>query len=623
MPDAFGLFLCQHFLNLCLWNLLECGTIKRNGGGIMFLKKTQRKDRVYLSIMQGYWLDGKSKQKTVQKIGYVDELESEFDDPIAHFTQVVKEMNENQEPKKIELSMNEKLISGSNSRKNLGYAVPKRIYALLELNQFLQGKQNQLKNIEYNLNHIFLLLVFNRILEPSSKKKAFERRHRYFERADYSLDDVYRSLDYFSDYSREIQRHLNAKVSDLIGRDYSRSYYDVTNYYFEIPYNDDDLLDEEGNIITKGLRKKGYSKEHRRTPIVQMGLLMDSNGLPMAYDIFPGNESEKTSMLPTIKRVKREFEVDRVVVVADRGLNTSDNIALLAGKNLNPKHNDGYIYGQSVVGGSKEFKEWVLDRKDYKSTKERDENGNEITFIHKSRKIAKTVTLKGENGKRDREIDTCQKQMAYYSKKYAKKQRMDREKMLGKARDLINNPGKYNKATSRGATSYIKNISFSKDTGEIVDGLDLSIDLEKIEEEAKFDGFYAIVTSEIEMTDKEIRDAYRGLWKIEDSFKVIKSELCARPIHHWLEERINAHFLICFVGLLIIKLIELKLGGRYSVGKIRETLNSYSCSHIEQNYYLFDYRDEILEDIESRFGFNFTEKIMSRKEIKKILEYPK
>jgi transposase len=533
-------------------------------------------------------------------------------------------MNEKQEPKKIEISTTNKLSPDANSRKNLGYAVPKRIYALLELNQLLQSKQNQLKNIEYNLNHIFLLLVFNRILEPSSKKKAFERRYRYFERADYSLDDVYRSLDYFSRYSKEIQKHLNHKVSNWIGRDYSCSYYDVTNYYFEIPYNDDDILDEEGNILSKGLRKKGYSKENRKTPIVQMGLLMDSNGLPMAYDIFPGNESEKTSMLPTIRRIKKEFEVGRIVVVADRGLNTSDNIALLAGKNLNPKHNDGYIYGQSVAGGSKEFKKWVLDRKGYVATKEKDEDGNEIVFVHKSRKIAKTVTLKGTNGKRDREIDTCQKQMAYYSKKYAKKQRIEREKMLEKAKDLINNPRKYNKATSRGATSYIKNISFSKDTGEIVDGLDcLSIDLEKIEEESKFDGFYAIVTSEIEMSDKEIRDAYRGLWKIEDSFKVIKSELCARPVHHWLEERINAHFLICFVGLLIIKLIELKLGGKHSIAKIRETLNSYSCSHIDQNYYLFDYRDEVLEDIESTFHFDFTEKIMSTKEIKKILEYPK
>ena len=589
----------------------------------MFLKKTPKKDRVYLSIVQGYWLDGKSKQRTIQKIGYVDELESEFSDPIAHFTQVVQEMNESQEPKKIEISTTSKLSPDSNSRKNLGYAVLKRIYALLELHQLLQNKQNQLKNIEYNLNHIFLLLVFNRILEPSSKKKAFERRSRYFERADYSLDDVYRSLDYFSHYSKEIQKHLNHKVSNWIGRDYSRSYYDVTNYYFEIPYNDDDVLDEKGNVLSKGLRKKGYSKENRKTPIVQMGLLMDSNGLPMAYDIFPGNESEKTSMLPTIRRVKKEFEVGRIVVVADRGLNTSDNIALLAGKNLNPKHNDGYIYGQSVAGGSKEFKKWVLDRKGYVTTKEKDEDGNEIVFVHKSRMVAKTVTLKGTNGKRDREIDTCQKQMAYYSKKYAKKQRIEREKMLEKARDLIHNPGKYNKATSRGATSYIKNISFSKDTGEIVDGLDLSIDLEKIEEEAKFDGFYAIVTSEIEMSDKEIRDAYRGLWKIEDSFKVIKSELCARPVHHWLEERINAHFLICFVGLLIIKLIELKLGGKYSIAKIKESLNSYSCSHIDQNYYLFDYRDEILENIESTFSFNFTEKIMSTKEIKKFLEYPK
>lgn len=589
----------------------------------MYLKKSHSNGRIYLSFVQGYRQDGKVKQKTIEKIGYLDELAKVYDDPIEHFNNVVKQRNKEQLATTIEISTTATLSDDTRLRKNLGYAVPKRIYGELDLNKFFQKKQNRLKKLKYNLNHIFSLLVFNRFLEPCSKKKAFENRELFFERADFSLDDIYRALDYFSNYSNEIQQFLNEKVMQSIGRNNSISYYDVTNFYFEIPYNDEDVFDADGNLIKSGFRKKGPSKEHKKTPIIQMGLLMDANGLPVAFNTFPGNESEKTSLLPTIRRVKKDYEMERVIVVADRGLNTSDNIALMAGKNLNSNHNDGYVYGQSVLGADKDFKKWVLDKNGYISSKELDDNGNEISFIHKSRIYPKTVQLKNSSGKRTQKIDTCQKQMVYFSEKYAKKQRKDREIILHRAQDLIVNPGKYNKATSYGATAYIKNIRFSKDTGEIPDGLDLSIDMNKIEEEQKYDGYYSIVTSEVHLSDKEIRDIYRGLWKIEEAFRVIKSEFRARPVYLKLEEHINAHFLVCFVALLIIRILELKLGGKFSASRIRETLRHYGCSHIDQNYYLFDYRDDVLKEIETLFGFDLKKKIMSTSEIKKILHYPK
>lgn len=454
-----------------------------------------------------------------------------------------------------------------------------------------------------------------------SKKKTFENKENYFEAFDFSLDDTYRALSHFANYSNDLQKHLNKKVSSLIERKNNLGYYDVTNYYFEIPYNDTDIIDDNGNLIKKGFRKKGPSKEHRPDPIVQMGLLMDSNGLPMAFNTFSGGESEKTSLLPTIKRVKRDYELEKIIVVADRGLNTSDNITFLARQNNDDNtNNDGYVYGQSVLGADKEFKNWVLEEKDYIKTKEIDKNGKTVLFTHKSRVFAKTVTLKNNNGKRQNKFITYQKQMVYYSQKYADKQKKERELVLAKAKDLISNPSKYTKATSVGAAGYINNLKFVKKTGEIPDGLQLSLKLDKITEEEKYDGYYSIITSEKHLSDKEIRDIYKGLWEIEESFKIIKSEFSARPIFLKLENHIHAHFLICFVALLIFRLLEFKLNKKFPATQIRETLRNYCCSHIDENYYLFDFRNNIIKEIENIFNVDFSNKILTTSEIKKILK---
>jgi hypothetical protein len=590
----------------------------------MFLKKNVSNGRVFLSFVQGYRENGKVKHKTIEKIGYLDELEKEYDDPIAHFKSVAKERNlATPSERKLEVSLNQRLADNSSARKNLGYAIPKRIYSLLGIHTFLQNKQKHL-NIEYNLNSIFSLLIYNRFLFPSSKKKAFDRRDFFFESYDFSLDDLYRSLDYFARYSESIQKYLHEKVCDIIGRDGELGYYDVTNYYFEIPYNDEDEYNDKGVLIKKGFRKKGPSKEHRPDPIVQMGLLMDSNGIPMAFNIFSGGDSEKTSLLPIIRRVKKDYGLKRIIAVADRGLNTSDNTAFLAGTNDDDScGHDGYVYGQSVLSADKEFKAWVLNTEGYIHSKEVDIDGEEVIFTHKSRIYAKTIQLENRRGKRSLKMTIYQKQMAYYSQKYAEKQKRERELVLKKARDLIANPGKYTRATSIGAAGYINNIKFVKETGEIPDGVKLSLKLERIAEEEKYDGYYSIVTSEKELSDQEIRDIYRGLWEIEESFKIIKSEFKARPIYLRTENHINAHFLICFVALLILRVLEYKLDKKYPVNRIRESLIQYSCSHLDQNYYLFDYRDEILQSIEKVFGLDLGNKIMTTSEIKKILQYHK
>ena len=296
-------------------------------------------------------------------------------------------------------------------------------------------------------------------------------------------------------------------------RDASNTYYDCTNYYFEINYNDEDLVDEEGNIIIKNYRKRGPEKNHRPEPIIELGLLMDANDIPLDYDLFPGNESEKLSLRPLVKQTKAKFDLGRTIVVADRGLNTSDNIFFLTGKN-DKTNSGGYIYGQSVRGADKEFKEWVLNQEGYIDDPCFNEDGSpemfrqmkfndeskligyekkQVYFKHKSRTYPKEITIKRE-GKRNTKVRTDQKQMVYYSQKYADKQKRDRNQMIERAKDIIANPKKYDKLTAKGAKSYINNIKFVKDTGEVVDGLDLSLKLDKIAEEEKYDGYYSIVT---------------------------------------------------------------------------------------------------------------------------------
>ena len=200
---------------------------------------------------------------------------------------------------------------------------------------------------------------------PGSKKEASEKRDRFFEKFNnFELKDIYRSLDYFNSYKEEIETLLWNKTKDSYNRKTDNLYYDCTNYYFEINYNDTDLVDEEGNILEKGYRKREPEKNHRPDPIIEMGLLMDSTNFPIFYDLFPGNESEKLSLLPITRKVKKNCNLGRTVIVADRGLNTSDNIYFIAGNNHN-SNLDGYIYGQSVRGSDEEFKNWLLDQKDY------------------------------------------------------------------------------------------------------------------------------------------------------------------------------------------------------------------------------------------------------------------
>ena len=608
----------------------------------MFLRKSISHGKPYLSFVQGYRDEsGKSKQKTIEKLGYLEDLKKEYDDPISHFREIAKKRTNDEIKEYTIKNLNTKIIDEETSRKNLGYIILKKIYKELNIPSFLKQKSNELK-ISYNLNDIFELLVYSRILYPDSKLATYNNKDIFFEKFDFTIDDTYRSLDYFANYKDELLTTVWNQTKDSYNRDTSITYYDTTNYYFEISYNDEDEIDENGKIIKKGQRKKGPSKEHRKTPIIQMGLLMDKNSIPMYYDLFPGNESEKLQMRPTLKKTKSKFGIDRTIIVADRGQNTSDNTVFIAGKNDDDHTNhDGYVIGQSILEADKEFKNWALDQKDFICDEVYDEQGKLVTykepikddngevinyinkpviFKHKSRVYAKKVQIK-KDGKRNVNYPIYQKQMIYYSKKYADRQKHQREIAVEKARDLINNPGKYTQSTSYGCTKYINNICFNEETGEVKENLELSLKLDKIKEEEKFDGYYSIVTSEKNLSDKEIRDIYKNLWRIGESFKITKSELETRPIYVWTPESIEAHFLSCFISLLIIRLLEKKLDRKYSNEYVIDSLKKYCSTKIEHDIYLQDFRNEVIKDFEKIFNIDLSRKYLTLSEIKKILNF--
>ncbi len=606
----------------------------------MFLRKSISNGKIYLSFVQGYRDEnGKVKQKTVEKLGYLDNLKKDYTDPIVHFKEIAKQKSSKEITELVIKNINTKVIDKNTIQKNLGYSILKKIYNELDISAFLNSKQKNLK-INYKLDDVFSLLVFSRILYPTSKKETYKNKNIYFDKFNFSEDDMYRALTYLKDYKEEIELLLWNNTKEKYKRDNSKTFYDCTNYYFEIEYNDEDeyelnddnsiKLDNEGNKIIKkkGYRKRGPEKNKRPDPIIEMGLLMDSTGIPIAYNLFSGNESEKLSLSPEIKRLKNKFKFERTIVVADRGLNCSDNIIDIAGTSLEmSKKKNGYVYGQSVRGADAEFKEWVLKKEEYTTDIIKDEIENkEIKFTHKSRIYPKKIYItrddKGltKNGnKRKQWIEVDQKQMVYFSQKYADKQKHDRNMMIEKAKDLISNPHKYNKATSYGAANYVKNLKFLKSTGEIADTTNLIFDEGKIKEEEKYDGYYSIVTSEEHLSDIEIRNIYRGLARIENTFKVTKSTLESRPVYVWTPEHIEAHFLTCFVSLVILRLLEEKLARKFSPDKIVNSLKNYTSSNIEHDIYLQNNYDDILESIDKIYNLNLNKKYRTLTEIKKIL----
>lgn len=573
-----------------LWLFIDEGRM------LMYLKKSKRKNgRIYLSIADGYYDPQKrhTRTKNIEKIGYVDDFLDQYDDPIAHFEEIVAGKNAEKKLEKQALKITidtEKTFDG-NDGKNIGYSVLSCIYHELEIDKFFANRQRSI-SAEYNMNSMMRLLVFSRLLSPGSKKKAFDEREWFFERCDFSLNDLYRSLTRFSKLRDALQLWIHERITASCGRDTSITYYDVTNYYFEIDKQDK-------------LRRKGVCKEHRPDPIVQMGLLMDNSGLPISYQLFAGNNNDCTTLLPVLKRIRKEYGISKAVVVSDKGMNTNKNAYYLANSR------GGYVFSQSVRGGTKELKSYVLDESGYEWI------GTD--YKKKSRQFTRHAEFEDDNGKTVK-ADIAEKQVAFYSRDYDRKAKADRAAAVRKAEMLVKNPDKFNKYNSHGAAKYIAHIEFDKKTGEIIKTKSiLEFNNKVLAEEEKYDGYYVLVTSKYTASDDWIISTYKELWRIEETFKVTKSELEARPVYVSREDHIEAHFLTCFISLVIIRLLQKKVGNKYSAEQILHGLSKTCCTKFECNYFISTYNDDVVKEIGDAFGIDFKKKYRTLAEIKNII----
>lgn len=574
----------------------------------MYLRKTtdKKSGRTYLSLARAYRNKEtkKSQVELVENLGNLDELKKIYPDPIAHFKSVAEQRTiaEKTQKESIMLSIDtrEQLMPGHN-RKNFGYAVISKIYHELGLDVFFSNHMRGMR-IEYNLNSIMKMLVYSRILLPSSKKCTYERRGMYFDKMDFSLDDVYRSLTVIGKYIDDIQLWIHRHVQAKRQRNTEFIFYDVTNYYFEIDEQDD-------------LRKKGVCKEHRPDPIVQMGLFIDNDGLPITYHLYPGNCNDCKTLIPLMKIIRQKYELSKAVVVADKGLNTDKNAYYLA------NHRGGYIFSQKVRGGSGELKKYVLDERGYRSygTSDggdaNDDSGNKI----KSRQFTRRVEFLDDDGTTIN-AEIAEKQIVFYSRKYDMREKELRAVTIQKAKAIIDNPSKYNRNTSYGAAKYVSNIKYDRKTGEIVTPAELlRFNQKKLDEDEKYDGYYLITTSRYNEKDDWAIGHYRELWQIEETFRITKSELEARPVYVSRKDHIESHFLICFIALVIMRIIQFRMDRKYSPAVIAGSLANIGCTDIGKNYYVFDHRGTATDMIAKTFDIDFSRKYMSLGEIRKAI----
>lgn len=538
----------------------------------MFLKKiTQKSGRMKLCVYESYREGARTRQRTVRALGYADELAAEHDDPVAWAESVVEEMNAEREAERqsaqVEIHPMQLVDKRAANRRNAGCAAALAVYSGLGIEAVLRNRSRG-RAFSFDLSAVMRLLVVERILEPGSKRAAWERRGRHFFRCDLSLDDVYRGMDELAAARDSVVAAMNRAIASSGGRDASSVYYDVTNYYFE--------CDPDG---PDGLRERGVSKERRPLPIVQMGMLQDADGVPISYRLFRGNTTDGQTMVPVLADMKAEQGIGRVVAVADKGLNNSDNIAALVGRG------DGFVLSQSLRGTRSDagMKAWATSGDGWTTAGE--------DFRMKSMQGWKTLHLRAEDTAdgRARDERVPVKWIALWSGKYDRRAKAERARVIERARDLVAHPGRYTRHTHHGAASYVRNVAFDDD-GSVATNRELSIDEGAIAEAERYDGYYLICTSEVGWDDGRVLDTYRELWRIEESFRVTKSELEARPVFVWTTPRIEAHFLTCYVGLVILRLLQRATGIHAS--RIREEIAAMSCSALCANWWLFDHRTD-------------------------------
>ena len=562
----------------------------------MFIKlvpvKKNTDSAVYL--VQGYRdKENKVKHRKIKLYGFLSDLEKEDPDILEKLKKEAKYIPNETVNQAVTINIGQlKEKKGEKPLINYGYIFLESIYNQLSISSLIESYQKD-QTFTYDLDNILKLLVFSRALNPESKKKTYEKKGNYFfELKDFSLDDIYRSLDHLTALKDDLMIHLNDALKTQGLRDASLVFYDVTNYYFE-------------SVEFDGFRERGVSKENKEMGIVQMGLFIDNNGLPITYELFPGNTHDLATMRPILEKIKKQFNLGKLTIVADKGNNSAQNLAMIE------SYGDDYIIAQRIRNRGNTYSNIVLDQEDYVHNADQ-------TFKYKLVSLDKEVKLDDGSTKVIPEHLMC-----FWSKDEELYQRAKRGLLEDKIEKFIKEPSLLNASNSFGIKKYFKKVKIDKKTGEVLKGKDMYLfNQDKYERDLALDGYYTIVTNNLELHPFDIIKHYRQLSKIEESFKVTKTDLEGRPVYVWKESHIKGHFLTCYLALLFYRILQLKLDNKYPVHQIKEALNSANSVYLGKGIYLNLDQNNIFTSLEKAFSVSFNYDYMTieqmRKQINKL-----
>ncbi len=600
----------------------------------MFVECIKNNGIPYLRLVEGVRVTNKNGYRTSQKkvilsIGplsrfddgepdYVDRLKKSFKSGNPLISSLMPYCSSDTPPETYRFSIKEGSSDCIGHPKLFSHILLERILEELGLRNLFSSYKG-FKKIEYDVYGFAKLLIFGRVLKPASKCATVRQNDGYYEPIlkDFNPDNVYDTLSFIAENKDKIIRRINTNLVNKAGRSPQVIYYDVTNFYFEIENPDDDVYDDSGNILVKGQRKMGVSKEERHQPIVQMGMFMDDDGIPIAIESFPGNTLDHLTLRPAIKKTIDNMGFSRFILIADRGIcNYMNLLHLLDAGN-------GYIVSKSLAKSTRKEQAWVYDDKDYITVSP--------DFKYKSHVVKRTV--KDENGN-CRNIEELV--VVYWSKKFEIRCIRENKKFLNFLKKLEEEPSNFRITAlqSKSLRRFMKKEYVNTKTGEAINSSDIKsfIDFDKVNEYKKSMGYYQIVTSELTMQPQEVIDKYHGLTQIEDQFRVMKGELETRPMYVHTPEHINGHLLTCMIALILIRIIQKKIRDsallphtdvNWNVGlsgeRIQNALNKWKVDTMPGDLYRFmDTDDSDLSLILKAFKIEIPAKLYRRAELKAI-----
>jgi transposase len=573
----------------------------------MRLSFSKSKNATSLYVIKDVTKNNKRTTKIVERLGTLKELEKKLNgqDPIEWAKNYIEELNKKEKEEKREILVKYspiKQIPKDEQRSfNSGYLFLQKIYHELGLHKICKEILHKYK-FDFDLNSILSRLIYGRVIFPSSKLATCQLSKNFIEQPNFELQHIYRSLGILAKETDFIQSTLYNNSLKISKRNTGVLYYDCTNYFFEIEQEDGD-------------KQYGPSKEHRPNPIVQMGLFMDGNGIPLAFSINKGNTNEQLTLKPLEEKILADYDLSKFVVCTDAGLVSQAN------RIFNDKAGRAFITTQSIKKLKSHLKKWALDPKGWHLTNDTNTNTNtyDITQLDeekdKDKVFYKERWIK-ENGLEQRLIVT-------YSIKYRDYQRKIRNSQIERAlKTIATNPTKIKKTNQNDYKRFIAKINFTPD-GEVAEKEKYSINTELIAKEEAFDGFYAVYTN-LEDDATEIIKVNHRRWEIEECFRIMKSEFKARPVYLSRDDRIEAHFTTCFISLIIYKLLEKKLEEKYTCSEIISGLKDMNFYEIKGEGYIPTYtRNDLTDDLHEAFNFRTDYQIINKRKLKKILKVTK